>query len=100
MAAYVLVDMEVRDPDRYAEYRAAAAPSVARYGGRYLVRGPEPVLLEGQWLVNRLILLEFPTLKQARDWYGSADYSAAKQKREGAASARMMLLEGYNPRLA
>lgn len=97
MPAYVLVDMDVSDPDRYAEYRAAAAPTVAGFGGRYLVRGPQPVALEGEWPVNRIVILEFPSVEQARAWYASAGYAEAKRKRQGAATARMLLLEGYTP---
>ncbi|HEX5586493.1 MAG TPA: DUF1330 domain-containing protein, partial [Acidimicrobiia bacterium] len=73
MTAYVLVDMDVTDPARYDEYRALAGPSVAQYGGRYLVRGGASEVLEGDRVPNRTVVLEFDDLDAARRWYASPE---------------------------
>ena len=66
MPAYVIFDIHVDDPDAYAPYREPAGASVEQYGGRYLARGGASVVLEGEWDVDRLVILEFPSIDQAR----------------------------------
>jgi uncharacterized protein (DUF1330 family) len=94
MAAYVIVDIEVVDPEEYEEYKKLAAPSVSAYGGRYLARGGKVEVLEGHWETNRLVLLEFASAEQARSWWGSPEYSVAKAIRHRTARAKMILVEG------
>jgi uncharacterized protein (DUF1330 family) len=94
MAAYVIAHVDVTDPGKYDEYKKAAYDSVYKYGGKYLVRGPKPELLEGSWDLKRLVLLEFPSVERAREWWNSPEYAAAKSKRKGAASGQFVLLEG------
>jgi uncharacterized protein (DUF1330 family) len=95
MPAYVVVQIDVRDPERYERYKALAAPSVAAGGGRYIARGGVTETLEGDWSPTRLVILEFPTMQQARDWYGSAQYREAAAVRQGCADVQMVLTEGY-----
>lgn len=94
MSAYVIAHVDVTDPGKYEEYKRAAFDSVAKYGGRYLVRGPRPELLEGNWDLKRLVLLEFPSIERAREWWHSPEYTAAKAKRKGCASGQFVLLDG------
>jgi len=94
MAAYVVVDIEVIEPVEYEEYKKLAAPSVTAYGGRYIVRGGAAEVLEGEWVPNRLVILEFPTATQARTWWASAEYSIAKAIRHRTARTNMVLVEG------
>jgi uncharacterized protein (DUF1330 family) len=94
MPAYVLVDVDVTDPDRYDRYRPLAAASVERHGGRYLVRGGESEVLEGDRQPCRLVVLEFPDTDAARAWYHSADYGEAKATRAGAATGSFILVDG------
>lgn len=93
MAAYVLVEIDVHDPARYAEYMAAAPPSIANHGGRYLVRGGTAEALEGA-APKRVVVLEFPDAATARRWYHSPDYQATIPLRGPAATARFILVEG------
>jgi uncharacterized protein (DUF1330 family) len=65
MAAYLVCDINVTNPTQYEEYKKLAQAAVAQYGGRYLARGGEKVVLEGSWQPNRVVVLEFPDLKQA-----------------------------------
>jgi len=92
MPAYVIVQAEVTDPARYAQYRALSGPAVEAYGGRFLVRGGTLEQLEGAWEVPRLVLLEFPDAATARRWYDSPEYGAARAARAGAARMTMTLV--------
>jgi uncharacterized protein (DUF1330 family) len=94
MATYVIVDIEVVDPEEYEEYKKLAAPSVSVYGGRYLVRGGVVEVLEGEWETNRFVVLEFASADLARRWWGSPEYSAAKGIRHRTARTKMILVEG------
>lgn len=94
MAAYVIVDLEVTDPARYAEYRQQVPATVAAFGGRFLVRGGEHEVVEGNWRPRRLVVLEFPSLAQARRWYDSDEYRGPKALRFAASSANLVFVEG------
>jgi uncharacterized protein (DUF1330 family) len=94
MAAYVIADLEVADPVRYAEYRQQVPATVAAYGGRFLVRGGEHEVVEGDWSPRRLVVLEFPSLAQARRWYESEEYRGPKAIRLAAASTNAIIVEG------
>src|SRR5437016_2134211 len=76
MAAYVLVDVDVRDPDAYREYTKQVPATLERYGGRFVVRGGAYETLEGDWQPKRIVVLEFPGVEQARAWYTSPEYQA------------------------
>ena len=94
MAAYIVVDIEVRDPIRYEEYKRLAAPSVTAFGGRYLVRGGALTKLEGDWTPGRFVVLEFPTASRAKEWWNSDLYRPIKAIRHATASSKMFLIEG------
>lgn len=96
MSAYVLVEIEVKDPDRYAEYRPLAAESIAKHGGRYLVRGGTTEALEGEWS-PRIVVLEFDSLEAAHAWYYSDEYQAAVALRHESAKSRMIAVVGTAP---
>jgi uncharacterized protein (DUF1330 family) len=94
MPAYVVVDITIRENATYEQYKQLAAPAVAAYGGRYLVRGGAVEPLEGSWLPSRLVILEFPSVEAGRAWWSSAEYSRAKALRHACADADMILVEG------
>jgi uncharacterized protein (DUF1330 family) len=94
MSAFVVVEVEVHDKERYETYKQMAAASVAAHGGRYLVRGGAVETLEGEWSPKRLVILEFPSMDQARAWRGSQDYAEAIAVRRDAARVQMILAEG------
>lgn len=96
MAAYVIVEMEVTDPVGIKEYRKLAAASVAAYGGRFVVRGGNTEVLEGDWQPKRIVVLEFASAARAKDWWGSKDYATARVVRERTAKTRMILAEGVS----
>ena len=94
MAAYVIVDIEVTDPAGYEEYRKLAAPAVTAFEGRFLVRGGATATLEGDWRPKRIVLLEFPTVEQARAWWSSDAYREARTIRQRTAVTDMIVAEG------
>ena len=94
MAAYVIVETDVTDPEQYEQYKAASPAAIAAGGGRFLVRGGEHVVLEGDWQPPRLVMLEFEDLEAARRWYESDAYQEAKKLRDGAARFRAVAVEG------
>ena len=96
MPAYVIVETDVSDPERYEQYKAAAPATIAAAGGRYLVRGGELAVYEGDWQPSRLVVLEFEDLAAARRWYESDAYQEARKLREGAAHFRMVAVQGLD----
>jgi uncharacterized protein (DUF1330 family) len=94
MAAYVIVDIMVHDPVVYEEYKKLAPPAVVLYGGKYVARGGTVETLEGDWSPKRLVILEFPTTAQAKQWLNSKEYSAARKLRHQAATTKMIVVEG------
>jgi uncharacterized protein (DUF1330 family) len=86
--------MTIKDPERFKQYTALSAPAVQAAGGRYIVAGTRPEVLEGTFEAHRIVVVEFPTTAQARAFYHSAAYQAAREKRVGVAEFKMLLLEG------
>ena len=96
MPAYVIVETDVTDPKRYEQYKAASPAAIAAGGGRFLVRGGELLVLEGDWRPPRLVMLEFEDLGSAKRWYESNLYQEAKKLREGAATFRAIAVQGID----
>ena len=93
--AYVVVDMKITDPERYKAYMAAAPAAVAAFGGEYLVRGGRHETLEGDWRPARIAMLRFPSLEQAKAFYDSENYRAARTLRAGTTEYfNMIVVEG------
>jgi uncharacterized protein (DUF1330 family) len=94
MAAYVIAEVDVNDPKGYDEYRKMVPATVQKYGGRFLVRGGAVDSREGGWNPARFVVLEFPTMDQARKWYASPEYAPALALRLKTANAKLILVEG------
>ena len=94
MSAYVVVNITVHDPEPYAQYRAMAPPTIAKYGGRYVARGGATEVMEGDWTPNRLVLLEFPDVAAARAWWDSPEYAPARALRQSCSDAQLVITEG------
>ena len=95
MAAYILVDITINDPQTYERYKLLAPASIAAYHGKYLVRGGRTEVLEGDWEPSRLVILEFPGVEEAKAWWDSEEYAAAKALRQSCAATEMLLVEGF-----
>lgn len=96
MPAYVVVEIAIEDPVRYEQYKQMAPPSIAAYGGRYIVRGAATEVLEGSWSPPRFVMLEFPTADAARAWWGSPEYAPAKALRQSCAQTEMIIAQGVS----
>lgn len=94
MAAYVISEVEVLDPALFEEYRSLAPATIAKYGGRYVVRGGAIESVEGDWAPKHIVVVEFPTMARAREWYHSAEYAEALKVRHGALNRRLIFVEG------
>jgi uncharacterized protein (DUF1330 family) len=94
MPAYVIAEVDIHDPEQYGSYTAAVPETLAANGGRFVVRGGELAVLEGDWEPPRLVILEFENLDAAKRWYESSSYQEAKRLREGAATLRLVAVEG------
>ena len=95
MAGYLIGEVEILDPALYQEYAKGVPATIAQYGGRYLVRGGTVDPKEGGWQPQRLVVLEFPSLEQARRWYASPEYAPLLAIRQKAARSRILLVDGY-----
>lgn len=93
-SAYILANVDVKNPAQYEEYKRLSSIAMKAHGAEVCVRGGPVQVLEGDWSPDRLVLLKFPSLEQARRFYDSTEYGAARQAREGIAVMRMVLVEG------
>jgi len=94
MAAYVIAEVEVTDAAAYEEYRKRVPATIEQYGGKYLVRGGATETQEGGWAPARLVILEFPSMAQARRWYDSPEYAPARAIRQRASKSKLIFAEG------
>ena len=93
MAAYVIVEIHVTDPVKFEEYKKLAQGSIGSFGGKYVARGGRMEMLEGDEIYERIVILEFPTLERAREWWASEQYRKAKELRQSSAETRMIAVE-------
>ena len=94
MAAYFIVEIDLQDAVAFEEYRKQVPAIIAKYGGRYLVRGGRTETLEGDWHPKRVVVLEFPSPEQAMKFYDSPEYGPLKALRLRAATSKLLLVEG------
>jgi uncharacterized protein (DUF1330 family) len=94
MPAYVVTEIEVRDPEGHEAYRQAAPSTLEAFGGKIVAHGGEVAVLEGDGEPKRMVVAEFPDLDAAKRWYASDAYQAAKKLREHTATLRMVAVEG------
>ena len=94
MTAYVVVDIKVTDPETYQRYIEVAPSTIEHFGGRYIARGGTAEKLEGAWEPNRVVVLEFESVDQAKAWWSSEEYRGPKALRQGASHANMIVVQG------
>ena len=98
MAAYVIAIIDITNADAYQEYARQVPAIIAKYGGRYLMRGGKMELREGEWPGQRTVILEFPSLARAREWYDSPEYRPVREIRQANSRGRIAFFEGVtNP---
>ena len=94
MAAYIIAKIEITDIDKYKTYVAATPPVIARFGGKFIARAGKTITLEGPEEERRVVLLEFPSLDRAREFYDSTEYQEVKKLRDSAAKVHLVAIEG------
>jgi len=94
MAAYVVVQVEVKDAERYEGYKKMVPPSIEKFGGRFIVRGGTVHPMEGTWSPKRFVVVEFPSVEQAKAWWASPEYAEAKALRQATAESQLIIVEG------
>ena len=97
MTAYIIADIEVHDPDRYAEYVRRAPAFIEKHSGRYIVRGGPAESIEGDWRPHRLIVIEFPSMENAKAFLADPDYRAVAEIRWSTSTTNLTVAEGYSP---
>jgi uncharacterized protein (DUF1330 family) len=93
-SAYIIANVAVANPEQYENYKKLSTIAMQVHGAEVCVRGGALQVLEGDWTPDRIVLLKFPSVAQARAFYDSAEYGAARKAREGIANMRMVLVEG------
>jgi len=94
LAAFLIVEIDVRDPEVYARYREAVSKNLAAAGGTYLIRGGAVEVLEGDWHPNRMVVVRFDSADEARRWWNGPGYAELKAMRQRSAKTNMILVEG------
>src|SRR5215510_9686199 len=97
MPAYVISEVEMRDAAGFETYRSIAAQTIAKYDGRYLVRGGAASIVEGGPPPKAIVVVEFPTMERLREWYASPEYAEALKVRQSALDRRLIFVEGIAP---
>lgn len=94
MAGYIIADIEITDPEEYRSYAQQTQATVDKYGGKFLVRGGQLETIEGDWQANRVVIIEFPSVEQAKVWYNSPEYTAIAGIRQHSTVSRIILVQG------
>jgi uncharacterized protein (DUF1330 family) len=94
MAAYLIADTEITDHQTYDEYKRQVVPVIAKFGGRFLVRGGKHAVPEGAWQPHRLVVIEFPNMEALTSWYKSPEYAPLLTMRQPAATDHLVAVEG------
>ena len=94
MSAYIIVEVTIHDPEAYKGYMKLTPATIAAYYGKFIVRGGKTETLEGGWSPQRIVVLEFPSLERAKEWWASDHYAPAKSIRHQTATTRMIVVEG------
>lgn len=95
MAAYLIVDTKISDPDAYETYKAKAAPIAAEFGGIYRARGGTLEVVDSDlWSPTRMVIIEFPDMDRARGFLNAPDYQPLKAIRHASAECTLFLLDG------
>jgi uncharacterized protein (DUF1330 family) len=93
MSAYVIIDVQIKNPEKYEQVKKLTPPTVTKFGGKYLARGGKTLCLAGEWDPSRLVLLEFSDLDQVQEWLNSPEYNSVKALRDECADVTIVATE-------
>jgi uncharacterized protein (DUF1330 family) len=94
MRAYMIVNVDVKDPAVYEEYKTKVPALIRKHGGEYLVRGGRLVVLEGDWKPTRLVILRFPDFASAQAFFLDPEYQPLKALRHRVSHVDIVAVEG------
>ena len=94
MPAYVIADVEVKDPEHYPEYVRQVRATVEKFGGAFIARGGGCEVLEGKWKPHRVVIIQFPDMTALRRWYTSAEYAPLIELRQKYSEGSLIAVEG------
>jgi len=94
MAGYIIAHVNVTDPDKYKNYTALTPSAVAAYDGEFTVRGADTTTVEGPEETRRVVVIRFPSVDRAKEFWASTEYQTAKIERAGAAEMTAVIVEG------
>jgi len=95
MSAYIIVDIAVHDPEKYKEYVSVAPGFVAKHQGKYIVRGGDVAVAEGDWQPERLVVVEFPSLEHAHAFLQDPEYQSVAAIRQAATTSKLIVVGGH-----
>lgn len=95
MSVYMIIESKVKDPDKYQRYISQVPKIIAKHRGRYLARGSQITSIIGDWKPERMIILEFPSETNIKEWLSSAEYRSIAPLREAGAEIRAVVIQGY-----
>ncbi len=94
MPAYIIVDVNITNPQRYEDYKKLTPGSLLPFDGKFIVRGGTAETLEGNWQPGRIVVLQFPSMEKAKAWWSSEGYAPAKALRQATSITRMIMVDG------
>jgi uncharacterized protein (DUF1330 family) len=94
MAGYIVIHIEVHDPEAYEAYRARVRAVIGEHDGRFIARGQEPEVVEGDWPGKRTVILEFPLAEAARGFWDSPAYGELRELRQRASRFDAVIVDG------
>lgn len=94
MPAYIIVDVNITNPQRYEDYKKLTPGSLLPFEGKFIVRGGTAETLEGDWQPGRIVVLQFPSMEKAKAWWSSEGYAPAKALRQATSITRMIMVDG------
>ncbi|MEO8209946.1 MAG: DUF1330 domain-containing protein [bacterium] len=95
MSAYIIVEIKIHNHEEYENYKKLTPATLKAYDGKFIVRGGESEILEGDWTPGRIVILEFSDMQQAKKWWSSEEYAPAKKIRQNCSYTKMILVEGF-----
>ncbi len=95
MSAYIIVEINIKNAQLYEDYKKLTPASIKAYGGRFVIRGAKTESLEGNWNPERIVVLEFPSVERAKEWWASVEYAPAKEIRQRSSFTKMLVVDGY-----
>jgi uncharacterized protein (DUF1330 family) len=95
MSTYLIVDQKgITDPETMKTYAAGVVATVEQFGGKFIVRGGDPEVIEGDWPTERIIIIEFPDRSALKTWYDSPEYADLKAMRIASSNAQLIAVDG------